>query len=288
MSNEWIKDRVQWWWPYLGAVVVCGLLGGLVYFFWPDAEEVDYAPTGFGTMEELTRFSAFRLAYLSANGGEEQLEALQSVRASGVMESGGAEVPFFTIKRRPDKSLTTLEMPDYDLTFGVDGDVVWQRVTAEGQAPQYELKTGAEAEALGEMGAFFDPIMGVLLFDLGTIERLSPSQWMGVDAVKVEFYSEEANIRAAAYVDIRTMQPLARIEAFSDGRERKVLYADYRKVGGMLEPFQVETYLDDVLQSRIVIHKSEANVGAVLALFKYPEWLRDAPEEGESEPEESL
>lgn len=51
----------------------------------------------------------------------------------------------------------------------------------------------------------------------------------------------------------------------------------------MLEPFKVEAYLDDVLQSRIVIEKGEANVGAVLALFKYPEWLRDASEQGQLE-----
>lgn len=287
MLDEWIDDRIRWWWPYLGVAIVCGLLAGVVYSVWSNTEVTDHkvesVPAGFGSMEELTSLPKFRLAYLKANGGEESLAALQSVRASGVMESEGNTVPFFTMKRRPDMSLTTLKMPDYDLTFGVDGDVVWQRVTAEGQEPQYTLNSGEEAEALGETGAFFDPIMGVLLFDQGTIERLSPSQWMGKDAMKIEFYSEESSIRAAAYVDIRTMQPLARIEKFSDGRVRKVLYGDYRTVGGMMEPFEIKKYVDDILQVRIVIDKSDANVGAILSLFKYPEHLPDAPTGARSE-----
>jgi hypothetical protein len=38
----------------------------------------------------------------------------------------------------------------------------------------------------------------------------------------------------------------------------------------MQEPFQVDTYLDDVLQSRVIIEKSQVNVGTVASLFQYP------------------
>ncbi|MGZ0707172.1 hypothetical protein ACWPKO_02410 [Coraliomargarita sp. W4R53] len=246
---------------------------------------MDVAAHSFGTMEELTDYPKFRAAYLEANGGEARLKKVLSIRNSGVMISGEAEVPFFTIKRRPDKSLMTLKMRDYDLTFGVDGDVVWQRVKVDGQAPQYELKTGAEGRALGEMGEFFDSTMRVLLLNKGKIEHLSPSQWSGADAVKIEFSPDESNIRVSAYVDIRTMHQLARIEEFSDGRTRKILYDDYRNVAGMMEPFQVETYINDVLQSRIVIDKCEANVGAILSLFEYPESQKSAPKGDNSESE---
>ncbi len=232
-----------------------------------------FARSPYGGIQKLIRFSEFRSAYLRANGGEEQLNALQSVRTSGHMESGDQSIPFFSFKRRPGQSLTTLKFPSYELSFGVDGDVVWQRVLAPGQEPQYELKTGQEAEALGEMGDFFDPIMRVSLFNEGTIERLSPSVWMGVEVIKLEFRTEEGGVPMAAYVDVETMQPIARVERFADGRERKVLYSDYRSVGGMQEPFKVETYLDDKLQSRVVVERSDPNVGAVASLFQYPAHL---------------
>jgi len=270
MEKFEFKERLWLWWPILAFAALTTLVGGGVWYFWPEAEPVAVIDPGYGSMEKLTRFTEFRSAYLRANGGEEQLEALQSVRASGQMESGGQTVPFFSLKRRPDQSLTTLKMPDYELSFVVNGDQVWQRVNVAGQAPQYELKTGAEAAALGQMGDFFDPIMLVLLFDEGSIERLSPSMWMGRETIKLEFRTDEGDIRASAYVDIQNMQPLARIEEFADGRERKVLYSDYRLVGGMQEPFLVETYLDETLQSRVILEKSDPNVGTVASLFYYP------------------
>lgn len=272
MQSYSSKRKARYWW--VGAVLVCLILilCVAVWNFWPRAsvEAPDHVQD-YGSLEELTRFSNFRLAYLRANGGEERLQRLQSVRSSGVFESGGQSLPFFSLKRRPDQSLTTLTFPSYELSYGVDGDVVWQRVTPIGGESVYELKTGDEAEALGQMGEFFDPIMRVLLFDDGMIERLSPSNWQGAPAVKVEFQTEDGYIKAAAYVEIKHMRPLARIEKFTDGKERKVLYSDYRSVGGMQEPYLVETFIDDVLQSRVVIAKSQINVGAVASLFQFPE-----------------
>jgi hypothetical protein len=270
MNKSELQSTLWLWWPFLAFTAVASLVGGVTWYLWPEAESVEIVDTGFEDMEKLTRFSEFSSAYLRANGGEEQLEALQSVMATGQMESGGQTVPFFSLKRRPDMSLMTLKMPDYDLTFVVNGEQVWQRVNVKGQEPQYELKTGAEAEALGEMGVFFDPIMRVLLFGEGSIERLVPSMWMGRPTIKIEFRTDDGQMQASAYVDIENMHPLARIEAFADGRERRVLYSDYRSVNGMQEPFHIETYLDDVLQSRVVLEKSTPNVGTVASLFQYP------------------
>ena len=278
MLIEWIDDRYRWWWPYAGLSFFCAMLAGVIYFSWPSSttfEEADTSAPTFGTIEDLTQYENFRSAYLEANGGETSIASILSIRNSGVMISGDSEVPFFTIKRRPDKSLTTFKMREYDLSFGVDGETIWQRIKADGQAPNYEIKTGAEAQALAEMGEFFDSTMSTLLHNKGNIERLSSSQWSGTDTVKVEFTPKTNQTKVTAHFDIHSMQQLARIEKFSDGRTRKTLYDDYRNVAGMLEPFTIETYMDDVLQSRILVEKCEANVGAILSLFKYPSQLKD-------------
>jgi len=66
------------------------------------------------------------------------------------------------------------------------------------------------------------------------------------------------------------MQPLAQIEELADGRERKVIYSDYRIVGGIQQPFLVETYMNEVLQSRVTLERSDLNVGTVASLFSAP------------------
>jgi hypothetical protein len=206
MHKRKLQKKLWYWWPLFAFASLIALVGGGAWYFWPEAEpeRMEVVDEGYGKMEELTRFSAFKAAYLRANGGEEQLEALQSVRASG------------------------------------------------------------------QMGEFFDPIMRVLLFDAGTIERLSPSSWMGRGTIKLEFQTNKGDMRASAYVDIQNMQPLAQIEELADGRERKVIYSDYRIVGGIQQPFLVETYMNEVLQSRVTLERSDINVGTVASLFQYP------------------
>jgi len=255
----------------LALISLVALIGG-GWYFWPEAEPEEVViEKDYGTMEDLTRFTSFRAAYLEANGGEEQMENVQSVRTTGQMEIDGQTIPFFSLKRRPNQSLTTLKMPEYELTYVVNGDQIWQRIMVPGKDPILELKTGDQAEEIGRMGVFFDPLARVLIFGEGAVESLSPSSWMGTETIKIEFQTNEGSMRAAAYVEVQTMHPLALIEELPDGRERKVIYSDYRSINGMQEPFLIENYLDDELQSRTILEDSRTNVGTVASLFEYPE-----------------
>lgn len=265
-------------------ITVCALLvflvAGAVWFFWPrtplvvetttDSSEL----TGYGDLEELTNIYNFRAAYLRANGGKDTWDSLQSVRATGVLEQGGQSLPFFSLKKRPDQGLTTIKFPSYELTYVVDGDIVWQRVLRGGSEPEYELKTGDAAEGLLDMGEFFDPIVSALLFEQDGIEALSASEWDGVPVVKIEFKAKDANVKNVAYVEIENMRPLAKLKEFENGDVQKVLYSDYRFVHGMQEPYRVETFVNDVLESRVILNKSDINVGAVASLFQLPQELQ--------------
>lgn len=267
-----LKAKIWFWWPIITWPLVLATIVGAVWFFLPKAGQEEVIESGYGSIEELSRYTHFRRAYLAANGGEEKLSALQSMKASGTFTSGEQSVPFHSLKRRPDQSLTTLKFPDYDLSFVVNGDLVWQRVKVAGQAPSYELKEGIEAEGLLQLGEFFDPITNALLFDKGSIERLSASTWGSQVALRLDFATEDG-IQAAAYIDPETMCPLARVESFADGKQRKILYERYQSIGGMQEPFLIETYIDDELANRVEIEKSEHNVGTVGSIFDYPEAL---------------
>ncbi len=267
-----LKAKIWFWWPIITWPLVLAAIVGAVWFFLPKAENVEVIESGYGSIEELSRYTNFRSAYLAANGGEGKLSALQSMRARGTFTSGGQSVPFHSLKRRPNQSLTTLKFPDYDLTFGVNGDVVWQRVKVAGQEPSYELKDGIEAEGLLELGEFFDSIMNVLLFDKGSIERLSASTWESQVVLRLDFTTEDG-IQATAYIAPDTMRPLARVDSFADGKQRKILYDRYHTIGGMQEPFSTETYIDDELTNRVEIEKSEHNVGTVASIFDYPDAL---------------
>lgn len=108
----------------------------------------------------------------------------------------------------------------------------------------------------------------------GSVEGVEKSEWDGAPCLLLRFTSDYKEARMLAYIDPETMQVLARVETFADGRERRNLYSNYQEVGGMLEPFLIESYLDDELQHRVIVEGGRANVGTMKELFELPDSLR--------------
>lgn len=267
---EETKAYIWMWWPYLAALLIfLATTGGTWFFFFKPGEERE-ALGSRAQLLSLSNLQRFRTAYIEANGGEQKLSALKSIRSSGTFESNGQSVRFQTIKRKPDKSITTLKMPDYDLSFVVNGDMVWQRVEQKGMQPVDTLKEGREAEAMRELGHFFDPLMYVVLYEPESIVSIMPTLLDGKDCLLLEMNSPSRKTEARVYIDPIEMVPIHRIEDFTDGRRREVFYADYRAIDeGMLEPFQVETYMNGVLENRVILEKCTANPGVLSSIFEY-------------------
>jgi len=221
-------------------------------------------------MQELSEVSAFREAYLFANGGENNVLDLQSILASGTFESNGTSVEFRSIKRRPDKSITTLKMPEYDLSFVVNGDLVWQRVRQPNMDPIDVLMEGDEAQAVLELGNFFEPFTYTVVHAPEKIQSIIPNTWKGESCLLVQFEMPISGVPARVYVDPIKMTQIVRIEDFANGLKREVFYSDFRRVeGGMLEPFLIETYLKGDLQNRVVVERFAANPGVISSIFEF-------------------
>ena len=266
------NTRGRLWW-LLSFLLVAALVAVAVRLtVSPEVEQAEEPISSREKLRALSDIPTFRAAFIAANGGERRLEELQGILSTGTFESGGQEVPFRTIKRRPDKSVTTLKMPDYDLSFIVNGPEVWQRVEQPGMDPRSALIEGKQAEAMQEMGNFFDPVMSVVLNQPERIESIIPNLWKGETCLLMQIRAAGGDMGARVYVDPDTMAPIARVENFADGRERTVLYDDYRKSdGGTLEPHSIETFIDGERQNRVLVEKIRPNPGIVGFIFEYPE-----------------
>ena len=225
----------------------------------------------YGSLDDLLSKPRFQQAYLNANGGPEMLNKLQTIRVSGWMESQDQRQRFISVKKRPDKSLLTFELEDYDLSFGVNGQTVWQRVAVQGQATQVKLLEQHEAEAIIDSAQFFGPVMRALLLGDGEISDLEAAVWDGQECILVQITRGVQDPTMQVYVAPSTMHALARVETFSDGKIRKTLYKNYQKLEGMNEAFHVESHLDDVLQSRIIIERGTTNFGVLSKVFDIPQ-----------------
>lgn len=271
MYLDEFKAKLWMWGPFAGLalfvlVVVVFLVPAL---FDPDrgAGEEAYP---YGTPYQLTLPGELRQAYLEANGGEASLKDLQSLRSSGVLENGSERISFTAIKKRPWQSLLNLRFHTHELSFVVDGDQVWQRVTPRGRSSMVELKDGQEAIRIRRLGAFFDPLMMLFLLNEGRLLGVEEGMWKERPAIVVRFENSDLDLKSTAYVDPSTMHQLARVDAVSDGSQRTQHYSDHRKVFGLIEPFTVETRVDGELDNRIKVERIEHNIGTFPSSFSFP------------------
>ena len=84
----------------------------------------------YGSLAALTDVAIFKRAYVSANGTSAMLESAQTIRVKGTMQTGGKGLPFVLFKKQPDLLLFTADQGSFDMTVGVSGDNVWQRISA--------------------------------------------------------------------------------------------------------------------------------------------------------------
>ena len=222
-------------------------------------------------LKELTDLATFRAAYLAANGGREGINRLQSLQVTGTIESGGTTVPFRTIKKRPNKGIFTMSMPEYEINLVVNGDVVWQRVEQPGMEPVDKLMPGDEARATQRLGYFFDTIMHVLLDEPSAIERLAVDSWEGTETLRMDFSSVERTTAGSVHFDPDALQPIAQIQNSGEDGQRLTRYEDYRAIGeGIQQPFRSETFLNEERLNRTKINKVVVNPGILDFIFEYP------------------
>ena len=270
------KARLWMWGPFIGFAVALVLL---LIFVVPSLLEPEVDNSGgvfpYGRPYQLTLPGELRRAYIAANGDESSIRELNSIRASGVLETGDERASFTSIKKRPWQSVLNLRFHTHELTFAVDGDTVWQRVQPRGKEPIVNLKSGEEARRIRQLGAFFDPVMMLFLLGKGTILGIREGNWEDQASVVLDFENEELALRSTAYIDPKTMFLLARVDALPDGGNRTLLYSDHRKVLSVIEPFVIETRVNGEFDNRVKINRIEYNVGAFSSTFEYP-----GPDEG--------
>lgn len=270
-----LKARLWLWGPYiLIGLVVFGVYQLTLRYLEGDPTQV----TQEAPERDLTLLADLRAAYLEANGGELLLSRLQTIQLRGTLESGGNEIPFLQLKRRPDQSLLTLMFPDYRLSFGVNGSDVWRRVVVPGRAPEYQRVDAELAEGLQKMGEFFNPVLQVLLSEGFAVEGIATTEWKGAPVVALEFFKDREGIRSTAYIDRETLLLLGVEETLASGQQRRLLYGDYRDVGGIQEAGWIETYVKGELSNRVRVESVEHNIGALAVIFRYPGDESDAAE----------
>jgi outer membrane lipoprotein-sorting protein len=210
---------------------------------------------------------------LSARGGKERIQALQSIRETGTVTASDGRVARVVREiKRP--GLFRLEFSSQGTTsvFAHDGDTGWQVAPLQGQFEPQKMEAGRDAAAGVDQRDIEGPLVGWR--EKGrTVELVGREELPGGDTFKLEVTLEDGAVRYD-YVDVASRQ-IVRSDVPRTIRGHAVMlentFSDFRDVDGLVFPFHIETHVVDRPEIlTITVDSIELNPDLEDEQFRFP------------------
>ena len=178
--------------------------------------------------EDINPVRFFR-TFIRYNFGERLPETLNTIKATGTIESEEVQQEFILYKKQPGMALLVLTFENGSrISFGMDGNDVWQKIEAQNGATRATIVEEEFAEQLKLMGQFYTPFVEYAL----NFNELDP-------ALEIDDQSEQNGIIEVSFTNpFNGDQALAKIDAktFHVLETKNFKKADKRKL-----PFTIIT-----------------------------------------------
>ena len=216
--------------------------------------------------EELARI------HVEVLGGQERIEALTALRASGVVLTGGKRVQFTMIAARPNRLRLEMGAEGRTLVQASDGvDAPWKLDTGV-QPPRYGRMAEGEGRVFAADAEFDDPLVA------GAARGYGFDYAGEVDAGSKKLVrllvTRKLKETFSVLVDGETYLIVAKVEHRQSpgGRRLEITtrYDDYRPVQGVLLPHKVAVLMEGKVVQLTVIETVEANPVVKAETFTRP------------------
>jgi outer membrane lipoprotein-sorting protein len=211
---------------------------------------------------------------VTAKGGIDKLNAIQSLRLSGklLVNGGTIEVGYTMLVQRPSAIRYEVQLQGLTRVQAYDGSEAWQINPFQGRKDPEKLSAD-DAKALGEDAAdFTGPLVGYEAKGY-RLDYLGTEDIDGTEAHKLRVTRGNGDV-AYVYLDpdyfleIRTVN--RRVE-HGVPNETITDYGDYEQVNGVYMPFAMESWQKGSNdRQKVQIEKAEANVTPDKSLFRFP------------------
>lgn len=225
------------------------------------------AESPYGKPAALTHLDSFRTAYLNANFPPGLISQIQSIRATGWIESETKRQAFTLLKKRPGSMRLTIDHGAQEMTVGVHEGTAWQRIRSPQHKDWIQALEGQESQAWCAQSHFYDRIIHSFNGE-GSIDAIETAEQDERTWLKVRLGGELDAIEI--WIDPQTMYPALQQESLADGGRQELRYSDYRNIEGMALPFNTETWVNGTFKSRTILETAELNIGILTTSFEIP------------------
>ena len=199
--------------------------------------------------------------HLEALGGRARIDALHSLRASGVVFAAGKQVKFTMLAARPAKIRIETEGAGRNLIQAYDGETPPWELATSGASPAARSMADASAKTFVGDAEFDDPLVGGAARGY-TFDYAGEMMVEGRKLHRV-LVTRKLTETFSLLVDDETYFIVMRVEhrTSAGGRRLQVVthYEDFRPVESVLVPHQITVAIEGKMTQQTKVSRVEAN-----------------------------
>ncbi|HEY3741330.1 MAG TPA: hypothetical protein VGL53_15875 [Bryobacteraceae bacterium] len=219
---------------------------------------------------------------IEAQGGMENIKAIQSMKLTGKMIVGGGQIeaPLVTYMKRPHSHRTEIVIQGQQIIDVYDGKTKW---TINPMGGSRDPQRASEEEALAAADDS-DIVEGpfVNYKEKGNVlELLGKEDVEGSPAYKIKVTFKSGRSRVV-YLDAHSFLPVkevAHVKQMGQEFDAETKPSNYKKVNGVMIPFSSEMKVNQQVGMEMQFDKVEMNVPVDDSLFAFPEPAAKKPVE---------
>lgn len=217
---------------------------------------------------------------LEAKGGAEKTNALKTGKMSGKMMMQAFEMPYTMWLKKPNQVKMEMVFQGTTMTFGYDGNIVWQISPFTGGTDPQEV-TGEQADQIKDTGEMMDEPFIDYKKKGHKIELIGKEDMEGTEVFKLKLTRKDGQeiyyfIDTEAFIELKTSTTKKK----QDGTEIKIdtIYGDYKPVAGVMMPHSLSFSINQQPMS-MTLDAVEPNVELAEDFFSMPGKKSETPAE---------
>lgn len=215
---------------------------------------------------------------LEAKGGAEKINAFKTGKMSGKMVMQTFELPFTMWLKKPNQVKMEMVFQGTTMTFGYDGNIVWQISPFAGGTEPQEV-TGEQADQIKDTGEIMDEPFIDYMKKGHKIELIGKEDMEGTEVFKMKLTRKDGReiyyfIDTEVFIELKTSTTKKK----QDGTEIKIdtTFGDYKPVAGVMMPHSLSFSINQQTMS-MTLDAIEPNVELAEDFFSMPKKKSESP-----------